>query len=686
MQGVNSLQSQTTNYQLNDISYKPEYANANGKMTVRQISMIISPWKGQFERADKLIKQKETTLDSIGHSILQMDNSYDSCCKLHDDVHSVVKQCALETEKLLNQAKKFLKNQEERVKRYNQAKRLVDLIKNEDKSDKGTSWLNAIQVPNHLLIQLAKDLLFQIRSYGKQVDDLENNANALLGANGSNVLSMIESLLDMHHESILAQNAKIASLVARAEHIEGTLGKSIDMEPFIKAFHPVKLESVTQAPKQEMNDIKIKIENFKRFNKALTGDGNDNKPIHLGNLLSPILPSNSTGNFIGQQPQAQQSQMGIMGGFGTSSGLLASNTQQNTNTGGGLFGSSFANSGTGTGLGTGTGGGLFGSISNNPLTGTGSTGGGLFGSTSTSQPATTGGLFGGTASTGASATGGGLSGSTSTIQPTTTGGLFGSTTTQQNTSGGLFGSTATTGTSGGGLFGSSNTGTSSGGLFGSTTQQNTSGGLFGTTMQSNTGGGGLFGSSNTGTSSGGLFGSTTQQNTSGGLFGTTMQSNTGGGGLFGSSQPQQQSGGLFGSASNQNTGGLFGQSNQQQSTTGGLFGSNQTNTCGGGLFGSSVTPSSGGCGLSGQSNQNTGGGMFGSNQPSSGGGLFGSSQMKPQQQSGGMFGKTVLGSSGTFAVGSNGTAVQIGGQQQQGWGQQNNLFGKPQQIGGGLFR
>ena len=206
------------------------------------------------------------------------------------------------------------------------------------------------------------------------------------------------------------------------------------------------------------------------------------------------------------------------------------NTNNNTNTGGGLFGAANTN----------TGGGLFGNTNTNT-----NTGGGLFG-TSTNNTNTGGGLFGNTNNN--TNTGGGLFGTTNTNTNTNTGGgLFGSANNTTNTGGGLFGTSTNNTNTGGGLFGNTNTNTS-GSLFGTATNTNTGGGLFGTS-NTNTGGG-LFGATNTNTS-GGLF-SSSNTNTGGGLFGNTT-TNTGGG--------------LFGTANTNTSGGLFGANNKPTNQT-----------------------------------------------------------------------------------------------------------------------
>jgi nuclear pore complex protein Nup98-Nup96 len=233
---------------------------------------------------------------------------------------------------------------------------------------------------------------------------------------------------------------------------------------------------------------------------------------------------------------------GSTGGFG----------QQNTG-GGGLFGQNNQASAAPSAFGTntasaGTGGGLFGNAAgggfgqNNQTQNQTQSSGGLFGgggggfgqNNQQNKPAT-GGLFGGGAST-TNTGGGGLFGGASTTN-TGGGGLFGQSTQQpqqQQQSGGLFGGGAqTNNTAGGGLFGAKPAAT--GGLFGAAPAANTgasTGGLFGN-----------LGGQNNQQKPGGLFGSSTTNNAGGSLFGATQNNNnqsTMGGSLFGNQSQQQQ--------------------------------------------------------------------------------------------------------------------------------------------------
>jgi nuclear pore complex protein Nup98-Nup96 len=384
-------------------------------------------------------------------------------------------------------------------------------------------------------------------------------------------------------------------------------------------------------------------------------------------------------------------QNGQAGAFGQSTGFGGfgnTNTQTNTNQGGGLFGAANTNTTTG-GFGANTGG--FGAT-NNTNTGGGLFGqakpatGGLFGTAATTtQP--TGGLFGAAANTnsggfgatntaggfGAANTGGGLFGQQNQTQAKPAfGGGFGTTATTGTTGG--FGAGATTGfgqqnqTTGGGLFGNS---TSTAPAFGGAQQQQN------TTGSSLFGGGGGFGQQNQQQQSqtqntGGLFGgfgnsANTQQKPS--LFGGTTTTPNTGGSLFGgqqNTQPQQQTGGLFGNTSQQQpqqqTGGLFGA--KPAATGGSLFGNTNSSTTGGGLFGNLNTN---------QNQQNQGSGL----------GLFGNQNQQQQKPS--LFGAAPAANTGSLFGGqtnTNQSSLFGGSQQQQPQQQMNNsLLGNSQQSG-----
>lgn len=224
------------------------------------------------------------------------------------------------------------------------------------------------------------------------------------------------------------------------------------------------------------------------------GFGQTNNQTTGGGLFGSSTTNNNP--FGGtQQPQQNQQSTSAFGGFGQNNQNQTQNQQSNT--GGGLFGGGFGQNQNQQNQQKP--GGLFGS--------TGTTGGGLFGGNTQQQSNTGGGLFGNNQNQQQSgglfgskpATGGGLFGSTASNNTNTGGGLFGNNNQNQQQSGGLFGQNNNNNNNNQqkSLFGGSTGNTGGTSLFGGMGQQNnnTGGGLFGGSQQQQPTGNSLFGNS-----------------------------------------------------------------------------------------------------------------------------------------------------------------------------------------------
>lgn len=266
---------------------------------------------------------------------------------------------------------------------------------------------------------------------------------------------------------------------------------------------------------------------------SLFGNVNTSTPTSTPASSQQMNP-NAAGSMFSQNKTGLFGNVTQNNNIGTStpspsSGLFSNDSNNGTQTGGGLFGNSA------TAQAQPAASGLFGNSAAQPASG------GLFGNTnraSSTQPAT-GGLFGTANKSTTQPAAGGLFGANNTnASQTTTGGLFGNNSTTQNFTGGLFGSKPTAPATSG-LFGNSN----------NTVPSSTAGGLFGSKIAApTTAGGSLFGNSNT-TASGGLFSNPTTTNT----IPTTTTTNTSTG-LFGATNAQSaMNGGLFGNSTNNNT-------------------------------------------------------------------------------------------------------------------------------------
>ncbi|KAK2196578.1 bifunctional Nucleoporin FG repeat/Nucleoporin NSP1-NUP62 [Babesia duncani] len=491
--------SNMTNY-----NQQPQSNRINGRCTIRQLTNLMPEWKGHFDVADMLLLKQEKSLDNIRITIDTLVELDEKCKKTREHIQNSLNGVSMQQEKLQQDLVTSVKHQDSQNLISIKARRLAESLNKNEKTGRGTT--GAFRVPNHLHVQLSKDLLDQVRSIHNQVQVLQDEVKSLKKIDMSQATNVVQHVLKCHVTRIGHLGDVMSKVLIRAESIlnggKKELWDSVSGAGKVRRafFDAVGLSfNQEQEPQKEQfvkipssHEITRQIDYLRRFNNAFKEfdvSGMDDTHYNIKELL--------------QQPtSAPQQQMGFgtpasSGMFGTSGTSLFGSTQQQNTGAGGLFGS-------------------------------------------TQQ------------------------------QNTGAGGLFGSAQQQNTGAGGLFGSTQQQNTGAGGLFGSAqqqNTG--AGGLFGSTQQQNTGGGgLFGSAQQQNTGGGGLFGSAqqqNTG--SGGLFGSTQQQNTTsaGVLFGATPQSTGTGLGAssgFGTSNQQTNA---FGSSTNTG-GGLFGSSNNSNAS------------------------------------------------------------------------------------------------------------------------
>ncbi|KAK1932890.1 hypothetical protein X943_001268 [Babesia divergens] len=555
----------------------------NYRCTVRHLTNLIPHWKGHFDVADMLLSSQEKSMSKVRLMIDKLEDLDKNCSTSHENIKNSLNGISLLQDKLQSEVDERCKLQDKQNLISIKARRLSDSLRTVGKPP-GTKISAVFRVPNHLNVQLSKELLDTIRAWKKDIHLLQMEVTSLKDIDLSQYVSTVHVVIKSHDKRITHISDRLTKAVSGADskmrERRGIWDNIADETSNIKrAFltavglpirPPVHDHEMTLTSSANMdNDIKKQIQYLKKFNDAFRETGNaalDGSTFNIRELLQQPTPPSTNILFGG----AGASTTNVFGGTGSNamgSSLFGNNTVMNGNR---LFG----NSATGTSSGN-----IFGG-------GNKTTGAGLFGSTSTTN--TTGGLFGSGSTTN---TTGGLFGSNNTTN--TTGGLFGSN-NNTNTTGGPFGSNNNTNTTGG-LFGSNNTTNTTGGLFGSNNNTNTTGGLFGSNNNTNTTGG-LFGSNNTTNTTGGLFGSNNNTSTTGGLFGSNNNTNTTGG-LFGSGNTSNTTGGLFGSGSTTATGGnnLFGSSNTTQNTNTG--------------FGQQMASSSNVFGAS--TNQNTNTGLFG---------------------------------------------------------------------------
>ncbi|GIX61035.1 nucleoporin NUP116/NSP116 [Babesia caballi] len=508
--------------------------SVNSRCTVRLLTQLVPHWRGHFDVAEILLTAHESNIGKVRSMVDRLVELDKQCWQSHDHIKNSLNGISLMQSKLEREVSERCKRQDAQNLISIKARRLSESLQPSE-TPRGSKVSAIFRVPNHLHVQLTKELLDVIRSWKHEIHLLQQEVSSLNDIDLSQYVSTVKVVIGSHEKRIANLGVRLTKALtgmdARVRSKELWGGVADETSELKKAFLtavglPVRPpinenETVTESTDDTSNEIKKQIAYLRKFNTAFRETGKFSVDVSGYNIRELL-----------QQPTPQPTSSGLFGSMAPSGGLFGS-TAPNT-TGTSLFGTN-----TGT-----TGSGLFG----------GSGGTNLFGSTA--KPAGTTGLFGAT-NTGTTGTTG-LFGGTSTGTTGSTG-LFGSTNTNTTGTTGLFGSTSTGTTGSTGLFGSTNTATTgTTGLFGSTSTGTTgSTGLFGSTNTATTGTTGLFGSTNTATS-----GST-------GLFGSASTS------TFGQTQQPTATGGLFGQ---QNTGTTFGQQQQPAGTTGSLFGSSTSTT------------------------------------------------------------------------------------------------------------
>ncbi|AFZ79184.1 hypothetical protein BEWA_020300 [Theileria equi strain WA] len=438
---TNLFGSTTATNQTSNLTQKPNFINA--RSTVRQLTTIVPEWKGQFDVADILLVIQEKTLNSIMGLIQQLDSLDTQCVTLSDKVKNTLNDIKLQQDKFHNKVKEKCSKQDTQNLISIKARRLADVLLSEPANS--SNIVTSFKVPNHLNVQMSKELLEKTRLLKDEIQLIQNIVQSLKNIDVKKASKFIEDVLDSQRQRITLIGDRISKLLERADAIVHKDSKKdiwANITPETSKLKRSFMEAVglpTEKPCEKSDtssksDIKRKIEYLKRFNTAYK----DSKFVALKDsrynikdlVTGPDLTSTSTSGIGGS----------------TSTGLFGNTSGTTNTTSGSLFGS---NTGTSTGTG------LFGTTTNN-------TTGGLFGSSSTTTAPSTS-LFGNTSGTTTSSN---LFGSTNTTN--TTSNLFGNTTQNTNTnlfgstnSKSLFGSTSTSTNTGGSLFGSSSTNTGS---------------------------------------------------------------------------------------------------------------------------------------------------------------------------------------------------------------------------------
>ncbi|KAK1444564.1 hypothetical protein BgAZ_104700 [Babesia gibsoni] len=574
--GVGTVANQVATPMVNPVISYPGMINS--RFTIRHLTSVIPQWKGHFDVADMMLSSQERSMSTVRGMIDMLDELDKECRECYDNIKNSLNGINLLQEKLKKEVKERCKRQDSQNLISIKARRLSESL-GTAKRTVGSKISPVFRVPNHLHLQLSKELLDIIRSWKKEIHLLQIEVLSLKDIDISRYVSTVKVVLASHEKRI----SNIGNCLTKAvSGVETKLSDSKDMWDIVadktsdvrKAFleaiglpiRPSLSESTSTVTTtiDPGSEIKRQIVYLRKFNSAFEQTGRasmDAATYNIRELLQqPTQVTNTTSLFGGG---AQNT--GLFGGT-TSGGTAGSSIFGNTaSTGMNMFGSNTANV---------QGGSLFGAA--NKTAGTG-----LFGSTPTqTQPTAT---FG------------------TTVAATPTTGLFGSTT--GGVQGGSTFGTAQPTTQNTGIFGSATTGTTGTSLFGSGTAATPSTGGFGVATTATTTTPTMFGASTTTTGGSGLFGTATSAT-------NPVQS-------FG--QPQAASTGVFGSSGNT---GMFGQQTtttgfgqqttttgfgQQSNTTG--FGQ-QTNTTGFGQQPGAVSTPTASTGLFGQSNVT---GIFGQN-------------------------------------------------------------------------
>ncbi|GBE58938.1 Nucleoporin NUP116 NSP116 [Babesia ovata] len=596
----------------------------NSRCTVRLLTQLIPQWRGHFDVADLLLTAHEKNIAKVRPMVDRLVELDAQCWQSHDEIKNSLNGISLLQSKLQQEVNDRCKRQDAQNLISIKARRLSESLR-PNETPRGSKISAMFRVPNHLHVQLTKELLDNIRSWRNEIHVLNMEVLSLKDIDMSQYVTTVNRVLGSHEKRISGLGDRLTKAVRgmderhrnRDDLWSGVVDEPSELKrAFLTAvglpIRPAANEGEPQATSSSDvgDEIKKQISYLRKFNTAFreTGSYNlDQSAYNIRDILQQPTQPPATSQFFGTtQPST--------GLFGTGAPGTSSTP---------LFGGS-----------TGTTGGIFGTTGSSNLFGAASKPAGttnVFGATTGSTGTN---LFGGstTATTGTNVFGAGTTGTTNAFGTAATG-----TTGTTN----LFGTGATGTSTTTGIFGSSSTPT-----FGQQQQTTTTGGVFGQQPASS---GGLFGQQQP-AASGGLFGQ--QSTTTGGLFG--QQQPAASGSLF---RPQQQpstTGGLFGQQPTTTTG-LFGQQ-QQASTTTNVFGQpQQSGTTTGGLFGNTTTtPSS--TFTFGQ--QNT----FAQQPNTSGGGLFGSTgsstSLFGQQNTGGLFGQSGSTTSSTQpGGGSKSTAI-----------------------------
>ncbi|GFE53272.1 nucleoporin [Babesia ovis] len=546
----------------------------NSRCTIRLLTQHVPQWRGHFDVADVMLNAQEKSMVKVRSMVDRLVELDKQCWQSHDNIKNSLNGISLLHSKLQREVHDRCKRQDTQNMISIKARRLCESLQT-NATPRGSKVSAAFRVPNHLHVQLTKELLDKIRSWRQEIHLLQLEVLSLKDIELMQYVSTVKVVQGSHDKRISNIGNRLTKIVStmdtrlrdRKDLWDGVADETSALKKaFLTAVGlPVRLpvgntDSISTPCSDSTREIKKQIEYLRKFNTAFQETGNcniDSSSYNIREMLQKPTPAPAPSQLFGAVTPTG-------GLFGNTTPTTTGNTGLFGNTTTGLFGqqqsttgttSLFGNTATGT---TGTTG-LFGQ----QQSGTGTTG--MFGSTTTSTTGTTG-LFG-------------------QQQPSTTGttSLFGNTTAGTT---GLFGNTTPSTT---GLFGQQTSTTANTGLFGNTTpttsattsttglfgqQQSTTGttGLFGSTTPSNTSTTGMFGQQQSGTATSGLFGNATPSTTgTSGLFGSTTPGTTGTTGLFGQQQPT--TGGLFGTASsNSSFGGTsFGQQSgntfgQQQNT------------------------------------------------------------------------------------------------------------------------
>ncbi|EDO08216.1 Nucleoporin FG repeat region family protein [Babesia bovis T2Bo] len=620
------------------VSVTPQ--NFHSRCTVRLLTQYVPQWSGHFDVAEVILTAHENRILKMREMVDRLLALDKLCWQSHDNIKNLLNGISLLQSKLHKGVTDRCKRQDTQNMISTKARRLCDTLQSND-THHGTKFLASFRVPNHLHVQLSKELLDTIRSGRQEIRLLQLEVMSLKDIELSKYVLTVKGVQDAHDKTLHKIADRLSKIVSSMDehfrdrkdlwHCVADETSDLKRSFLISIGLPVRpaasQSSTNGLPYVESHkEIKKQIDCLRKFNAAFSTTGKINMDASYYNIREML-----------QKPTPNAAASQVVGAFGTT-GMVGTNT---TVPGTSLFGTNYGTNagsvyGTSTGAGsqqtgigftggtvnifgsnntTTSGNNLFGNI---PTTNTGTSN--IFGTTNTG---TTGGLFGNanTNTTLASTGTGGLFGSNTVATPgITTKSLFGTTNANTAATSGIFGNTNAGTTSGSSnLFGNTGTATTSTtGLFGNTGTNTTSStaGLFGGGTTNTTGNTGIFGSSNTGaptfganttgTSGSNIFGSTTNSTGATNLFGNTGASS----GVFGSGTSNttnpfgtttigsSSNSGIFGSSTSptggQQTGtagGLFGQP-QSTSTTGGLFGNPSNNaTFGGTTFGQQTNTS-----------------------------------------------------------------------------------------------